>query len=36
VQGVSKEARAAGTKGAILGNAKIVGKKPEASSEEAF
>ena len=36
VQGVSKEARAAGTKGAILGNAKIVGKKAEAKDEEAF
>lgn len=29
VQGVSKEARLAGTKGAIIGNAKIVGKKAE-------
>jgi hypothetical protein len=36
VQGVSKEARAAGTKGAILGNAKLVGKKPEAKDEDAF
>ena len=35
VQGVSKEARAAGTKGAILGNGKIMGKKQE-TSDEAF
>jgi hypothetical protein len=30
VQGVSKEARASGVKGAILGNGKIVGKEPRA------
>lgn len=29
VQGVGKEARVAGQKGAIIGNAKIVGKKQE-------
>lgn len=41
VQGVSKEARAAGQKGAILGNAKIMGKtatsQPAAKSvDDAF
>lgn len=33
VQGVSKEARLAGKKGAILGNAKIVGKKQDNNPE---
>lgn len=36
VQGVSKEARQSGVKGAILGNGKIVGKKPSEGSDEAF
>lgn len=30
VQSVSKEERAAGVKGAILGNARIIGQKPQA------
>jgi hypothetical protein len=34
VQGVSKEARLAGQKGAILGNAKTVGKKAEAKPSD--
>jgi len=33
VQGVSKEARASGVKGAILGNGKVVGKEPKAPNE---
>lgn len=36
VQGVSKEARAQGVKGAILGNAKILGKAKNQSNEDAF
>lgn len=37
VQGVSKEARASGVKGAILGNAKVLGQnKNTNSNEEAF
>lgn len=31
VQGVSKEEREAGIRGAILGNAKFVGRKPDAN-----
>lgn len=36
VQGVSKEARASGVKGAILGNGKILGKQSTPQTDEAF
>lgn len=34
VQGLSKEARAAGKKGAILGNGKVMGKKTEPRQDD--